>query len=69
LIVFDASTVVSAALKTDSVPERAVLLAEEVDVFALSSAADAEIAAVLARPKFARTVPKDRRDPLLAILR
>jgi predicted nucleic acid-binding protein len=69
LIVFDTSTVVSAALKSDSVPETAVLIAEEVDVFALSSAVDAEIAAVLARPKFARTIPKDRRDPLLAILR
>jgi hypothetical protein len=38
LIVFDASTVVSAALKVDSVPERALLRAEEVDVFALSAA-------------------------------
>jgi hypothetical protein len=32
LIVFDASTVVSAALKADSVPERALLRAEEADV-------------------------------------
>jgi predicted nucleic acid-binding protein len=44
LIVFDASAIVSAALKADSVPERALLRAEEVDVFALSAAVDAEIA-------------------------
>jgi len=36
LIIFDASALVSAALKADSVPERALLRAEEVDVFALS---------------------------------
>jgi predicted nucleic acid-binding protein len=47
LIVFDASALVSAALKADSVPERALLRAEEVDVFALSAAVDAEIAGVL----------------------
>jgi hypothetical protein len=50
LIVFDASVVVSAALKLDGVPERALLRAEEVDVFALSASVDAELAAVLARP-------------------
>jgi hypothetical protein len=45
LIIFDASALVSAALKADSVPERA--RAEEVDVFALSAAVDGEIAGVL----------------------
>jgi hypothetical protein len=45
---------VSAALKADSIPERALQPAEEVDVFALSAAVDAEIADVLNRPKFAR---------------
>jgi hypothetical protein len=39
LIIFDASALVSAALKADSVPERALLRAE-VDVFALSAAAN-----------------------------
>ena len=43
MIVFDASTVVSAALKANSIPERALLRAEEVDVFALSAAVDDEI--------------------------
>jgi predicted nucleic acid-binding protein len=54
MIVVDASTLVSAALKPDSVPEQAVLRAQDVDVFALSTAVDAEISEVLSRPKFAR---------------
>jgi hypothetical protein len=49
LIIFDAAALVSAALKADSVPERALLRAEEVDVFALSAAVDAEIAEVFDR--------------------
>jgi uncharacterized protein len=69
LIVFDASTVVSAALKADSVPERALLRAEEADVFALSAAVDAEIAGVLARPRFAQVVRGGRREHILAVLR
>jgi predicted nucleic acid-binding protein len=44
LIVFDASTMVSAALKVDGVPERALLRAYEV---ALSVAVEAEMSAVL----------------------
>ena len=40
MIVFDASALVSAALKADSVPERALLRAEEIDVFAVSAAID-----------------------------
>jgi uncharacterized protein len=69
LIVFDASALVGAALKADSVPERALLRAEEVDVIALSAAVDAEIAAVLSRPKFAGAIPLPRRERLLEILR
>ena len=57
MIVFDASALVSAALQVDSVPERALLRAEEVDVFALSAEVDAEIAGVLGRPKFAVAIP------------
>jgi len=45
LIVFDASAVVSAVLKVDSVPEQALLHAEAAAVFALSAAVDAEISA------------------------
>jgi putative PIN family toxin of toxin-antitoxin system len=62
LIVFDASVIVSAALKADSVPERALLRAEEADIIALS-------AAVLARPKFADAIPRERRERLLGSVR
>jgi putative PIN family toxin of toxin-antitoxin system len=69
LIVFDASALVSAALKADSVPERALLRAEEVDVFALSAAVDAEIASVLGRSRFALSISLARRQRILEILR
>ena len=69
MIIFDASAVVGAALKVDSVPERALLRAEEVDVFALSAAVDSEIAVVLNRPKFARAISLERRERVLEILR
>jgi hypothetical protein len=69
LIVFDASAVVSAVLKADSIPERALLRAEAVDVFALSPAVDAELAEVLSRPKFAHAIPLARRRHFLRLLR
>jgi hypothetical protein len=69
LIIFDASALVSAALKADSVPERALLHAQEVDVFALSAEVDAEIAGVLGRPKFVLAIPLARRERVLVILR
>lgn len=69
MIVFDASSVVSAALREDSVPERALLRAEETDVFALSAEVDAEIASVLERPRFATAVSAARRAYILDVLR
>jgi hypothetical protein len=57
LIVFDASALVGAALKVDSVPERALLRAEEVDLFALSAAVDTS------------AIPLERRNGIMAILR
>jgi putative PIN family toxin of toxin-antitoxin system len=69
VIVFDASTLVGAALKVDSVPELALLRAQEADVFALSAAVEAEIAEVLNRPKFAEAIPRERRERVLEILR
>jgi uncharacterized protein len=51
------------------VPERALLRAEEVDVFALSAAVDGEIAGVLNRPRFAHAIPLARRERVLEILR
>ncbi|MFI5000656.1 MAG: putative toxin-antitoxin system toxin component, PIN family [Reyranellales bacterium] len=69
MIVFDASTVVGAVLKADSLPEHALLRADEIDVIALSAAVDAEIAQVLARPKFAQAVSRERRERFLEVLR
>ena len=69
MIVFDASAVVSAALRADSVPERALLRAEAIDIFALSAEVDAEILDVLNRPRFARSIPALRRTRILDTLR
>ncbi len=69
MIVFDASAVVSAALREDGVPERALLRAEETDIFALSAEVDAEIAGVLERPRFAAAVSAARRARILDVLR
>ena len=69
MIVFDASTVVSAALKADSVPERALLRAEATDVFAVSTQVDDEIAEVLGRPKFAGVLSIERREHILNTIR
>jgi len=69
LIVFDASAVVSAALREDGTPERALLRAEETDVFALSAEVDAEIAGVLERPRFAAAISAARRTRVLDVLR
>ena len=69
MIVFDASAVVSAALKVDSVPERALLHAEATDIFALSTEVDDEIAQVLGRPKFAGALSVERRARILNTIR
>ena len=69
MIVFDASAVVSAALRKDSVPERALLHAEAADLFALSVEVDAEITEVLGRPRFAQAVTAARRTRILDVLR
>lgn len=69
MIVFDASAVVSAALREDGVPEQALLRAEAADIFALSAAVDAEIAGVLERPRFAASISSARRTRILDVLR
>ncbi len=69
MIVFDASALVGAALKRNSVPEMALLRAEAMDVLALSTAVYAEIAEVLARPRFAGVIATDRRERFLTSLR
>ena len=69
MIVFDASVVVSAALRADSVPEQALLRAEETAVLALSAEVEAAIASVLERPRFATAVSAARRTRILDVLR
>jgi hypothetical protein len=51
-IVFDASSIVGALLKPDSVPERALLLARH--VICLSDAVEVEIREVLGLPRVSR---------------
>jgi putative PIN family toxin of toxin-antitoxin system len=66
--VIDASTVVGAALKRDSVPRRAILKARQQNVIALSNAVEAEIRGVLARPKFANSIADEDRHTILALV-
>jgi hypothetical protein len=63
--VLDANTVVSAVLKRNSVPERALFQALEKDVLCLSDAVFREYEEVLQRPKLAALVPPGRSDDLL----
>jgi predicted nucleic acid-binding protein len=51
-VVFDASSIVGAALKEAAIPERALLLARSHDTVCLSQAVEAEIREVLQRPRF-----------------
>src|SRR5258708_27254297 len=67
-VVFDASTVVGAALKINSIPDQAVLLARSRETICMSHAVEDEIRDVLARPKFLAAVTKERRDEIIAIL-
>jgi uncharacterized protein len=68
IVVFDASSVVGAALKQDSVPMRALQAAREQDTIALSAAVHDEIREVLGRPKFAATLSSDRQQDILELL-
>lgn len=67
-VVFDASALIGAALKRDSTPERALLLAAAIDTLAFSSATFGELASVLARPKFEALVSPARRNEFLRFL-
>jgi hypothetical protein len=69
LIVFDASTLVGSALKAGSTPERALHRALKIDVLALSTAVDGEIAEVLSRPNFARILSAIGREHFPEALR
>jgi putative PIN family toxin of toxin-antitoxin system len=67
-IVFDASSIVGALLKPDSVPERALLLARARDVVCLSDAVEAEIREVLGRPRFTRYLDDGRGERVMDLL-
>ena len=69
IVVFDASTLVSAALKADSVPERALLRAvSEPNRLILSADVEDEYRGVMFRPKFDRFVSVERRQLILDIV-
>jgi uncharacterized protein len=68
IVIFDASSVVGAALKQDSTPMRALQIARERDTLALSGAVYDEIREVLGRPKFANALPLDRQQEILELL-
>jgi putative PIN family toxin of toxin-antitoxin system len=69
IVVFDASTLVSAALKADSFPEQALLRAiDDPNRLILSQEVEAEYREVLFRAKFDRFVSAERRQRVLDIV-
>jgi putative PIN family toxin of toxin-antitoxin system len=69
IVVLDASMVVSAALKVDSIPEQALLRAMDVPHrVILSREVEDEYREVLLRPKFDRFVSAERRQQILDII-
>lgn len=69
IVVLDASTLVSAVLKADSIPERAFLLAvSEANTLLLSPEVEDEYREVIFRPKFDRYASVERRQRLLDII-
>ena len=68
MVVFDASSIVGAALTEDSTPMRALLAARERDTIALSDAVYEEIREALSRPKFADVLSPDRQEEILELL-
>ncbi len=69
IVVVDASTLISAALKPDSLPERALLRAVDGPRrIVLSEAVEDEYREVIFRPKFDRFVSIERRQRILDIV-
>jgi putative PIN family toxin of toxin-antitoxin system len=68
LIVIDASSVVGAALKANSIPWEALVRIRGHDRIAMSNDVAAEIRIVLRRPKFARVITEDRINDIEAML-
>jgi predicted nucleic acid-binding protein len=67
-VVFDASTFVGAAIKENSVPERALRLALARETLCLSQAVEDEVREVLSRPRFRRYFDEARRQLVLSRL-
>ena len=67
-VVFDASSIVGAALKAGSTPMRALRAAPAYDTIVISVPVLAEIGDVLHRPKFVASIPADRRAHVLEAL-
>ena len=68
-VVFDTSTLVSAALRPDSIPDRALTLALGVYRLCASAEAIAELQRVLKRPRFDSYVDLDSRLSLVENIR
>jgi uncharacterized protein len=68
IVIFDASSIVGAALKADTTPMRALLAARARDTLALSIALYEEIREVLGRTKFADALPPERQQDILQLL-
>jgi putative PIN family toxin of toxin-antitoxin system len=68
VIVFDASTLVGAAIRRGSVPDRAMRHAFATDRVAISQAMVAELVDVLHRPRLARFVDPGLRDDVLSLV-
>ena len=60
MIVFDASSVIAAALNPDRTPRQALARVRRDDRLAMSLAVADEIRSVLRRPKFARVLTQER---------
>ena len=67
-VVIDADAVVSAALKGDSTPERALRLARSLCTVCMSRDVSDEIGRVLARPWLQARISYGRRDEILELL-
>ncbi len=67
MIVLDASTLVSAAIRRGSIPDQAVRQAFAADGVAVSEATLSELLDVLGRPRLSRFIDPELRDEMLAL--
>lgn len=67
-VVFDASTTIGAALKADSIPRQALLVAALSHELVVSALVIEEISEVLGRKKFSKSIPEAVRIEILGLL-